>query len=96
MGVFSGDFLSVSGGLWEREESDLGGVLPDLRVQPQVRDSETQRCAARLEAGEKAEATKVQVRVAGYFGSARGLGGGRLSVVCAVEGDAAFVVALDS
>src|SRR6266542_5568430 len=77
MGVLPGDFSALPRCLEAGEGKDSGGVLPGLRVQPQVCDTQAFRSAAWQKAqGAAPWGAWAALRVAGRFDSAGGLGGG--------------------
>src|SRR6266511_3450584 len=97
VGVLPGDFSALPGSVEAGEGEDSGGVLPGLRVQPQVCDTQAFGSAARQQAQVEAPwGAWAALRVTSDFDSAGGLGGGGVSVVGEVEGDGAAMDAVDT
>src|SRR6266511_1912004 len=97
VGVLPGDFSALPRCLEAGEGKDSGGVLPGLRVQPQVCDTQAFGSAAWQQAQVEAPwGAWAALRVASDFDSAGGLGGGGVSVVGEVEGDGAAMDAVDT
>ena len=95
MGIFSGGASAIPESITGNEADDVGRVLFQHRIQPQICDSVAERTTTREEAA--AEATAIGELWSGSDTAiGGGLGSGGLSVVGSFEGRAAIVVAMDS
>jgi len=95
MGIFSGGASAIPESITGNEADDVGRVLFQHRIQPQICDSVAERTTTREEAA--AEATAIGELWSGSDTAiGGGLGSGGLSVVGSFEGRAAIVAAMDS
>ena len=95
MGIFSGGVSAVREGVEEDEADDVGRVLLQHAIQPEICDSIVEWAAAGKEtAGETAAAGELWIVIDSTGGGS--MGGGRISMVGTAEGGAAAVAAVDS
>ena len=95
MGILSGGVSAVPEGLEEDEADDVGRVLLQHPIQPEICDSIVERAGAGKEtAGETAAIGELWICI--DSSGSGGMGGGRISMVGTTEGGVAPVVAVDS
>ena len=95
MGIFSGSVSAISESVTGEEAGHVERILFQHAIQPQICDSVAERAATGKEVA--AEASALGELWSGSDSAVGGgLGSGRLSLLCSLEGRAAVVAAMDS